>query len=70
MANATLPPFAQRLRHIREAAGLTIEQAAAETETSPADWQQWENAEGQPWVEEALRIKGRFGVTLDWLTGD
>jgi DNA-binding XRE family transcriptional regulator len=61
--------FAARLRRAREAAGLTMGQAAAKAGVEYKRWAKWERGPAEPFdAELARRIVRAIGCTIDDLT--
>jgi transcriptional regulator with XRE-family HTH domain len=62
-----LDEIGRRLRATRETLGLTQEEAAAIGVISDKAWSMWEQGERTPAVGSMLRIRDRFGISLDWI---
>jgi transcriptional regulator with XRE-family HTH domain len=54
--------FGTRLKAAREAAGLSIDDAAASVGVIPTLWQFWENGTREPQAETFLRVAEELGV--------
>lgn len=58
-----------RIARAREAAGLTVAQAARRLGVKTATWQSWENDRAEPRANKLQMIAGAFGVSPAWLLG-
>src|SRR3546814_13002982 len=58
-----------RIGRAREAAGLSVAQAARRLGVKTATWQGWENDRAEPRSNKLLMIAGAFGVSPTWLLG-
>lgn len=58
-----------RIARAREAAGLTVAQAARRLGVKTATWQGWENDRAEPRSNKLQMIAGAFGVSPAWLLG-
>jgi transcriptional regulator with XRE-family HTH domain len=56
-----------RIARAREAAGLSVAQAARRLGVKTATWQGWENDRAEPRSNKLLMIAGSFGVSPTWL---
>lgn len=71
---STRPPgylhqVGRRLRLVRLALGLTAVELCREIDAGPKAYSQWENGKRLFDVLAAIRLKKRYGVTLDWIYG-
>ena len=57
----------RRLRLVRLALGKTQVEMCREIDATDRTWSQWENGRRLFDVLAAIRLKKRYGVTLDWL---
>jgi len=55
----------QRLRELREAHGLTQEQAAARVGVNLRQWQRWEAGDSMPYPRNLDLIASKFGTTVN-----
>jgi len=62
--------FSERLRLLREEAGLSQAEIARRIGVDDSAISQWENGRRQPNLALAKRLAGVFGVTLDFLVED
>ena len=58
-----------RIARAREAAGLTVAQAARRLGVKTATWQGWENDRAEPRSNKLMMMAGAFGVSPIWLLG-
>lgn len=58
-----------RIARAREAAGLTVAQAARRLGVKTATWQGWENDRAEPRSNKLLMMAGTFSVSPTWLLG-
>lgn len=56
-----------RIARAREAAGLTVAQAARRLGVKTATWQGWENDRAEPRSNKLLMMAGSFNVSPTWL---
>ena len=56
-----------RIARAREAAGLSVAQAARRLGVKTATWQGWENDRAEPRSNRLLMVAGSFGVSPTWL---
>lgn len=56
-----------RIARAREAAGLTVAQAARRLGVKTATWQGWENDRAEPRSNKLLLMAGTFSVSPTWL---
>lgn len=61
--------FGQRLKEMREEAGLSMLQLAKEIGVSDAAVCKWENGLAEPKITYLVRLAEYFDCTLDYLTG-
>jgi len=61
--------FAERLRELRLAHGLTIEQAALELQINPSTLRKYERCIIKPRLAVFFRIADFYEVRLNWLFG-
>ena len=61
--------FADRLKELRLARGLTIKQAARELQIHPTTLTQYERWMTRPKIDIVLRATNFYNVTSDWLLG-
>lgn len=62
--------MAARMRELREAYGLTLEQVAQYAQASKSHIWEFEKGRAKnPSIDMAVRIAGVYGVSLDYLTG-
>lgn len=61
--------FGQRLKELREEAGLSMLQLAKEIGVSDAAVCKWENGLAEPKVSYLVRLADFFDCTIDYLTG-
>ena len=59
----------RRLRVTRLALGATAVEMCREIDAGPKAYSQWENGNRLFDVLAAVRLKERYGVTLDWIYG-
>lgn len=62
------PALGRRLLELREAAGLTLFQAAYLSDTTPQSVSNWENGYRTPTLDPLSRLVKTYGTTLDALT--
>ena len=62
--------FGERLQEVRRAAGLTQEQFAEELNVSRQAVSRWEQGTALPDAGNLLKLRQRFGVSVDWLLED
>ncbi|MPZ10287.1 MAG: helix-turn-helix domain-containing protein [Kiloniellaceae bacterium] len=58
-----------RIARAREAASLSVAQAARRLGVKTATWQGWENDRAEPRSNKLLMMAGAFGVSPTWLLG-
>src|SRR3546814_8097121 len=58
-----------RIGRAREAAGLSVAQAARGLGVKTATWQGWENDRAEPRSNKLMMVAGAFGVGPTWLLG-
>lgn len=58
-----------RIARAREAANLTVAQAARRLGVKTATWQGWENDRAEPRSNKLMMMAGTFGVSPTWLLG-
>ncbi|MGF1629389.1 MAG: helix-turn-helix domain-containing protein [Kiloniellaceae bacterium] len=58
-----------RIARAREAASLSVAQAARRLGVKTATWQGWENDRAEPRSNKLLMMAGTFGVSPTWLLG-
>jgi transcriptional regulator with XRE-family HTH domain len=63
----SIEAIAHRLRATRETTGLTQSQFADRAGIAQDTYNQWESAMGRPGLDEAMRLRAAYGVTLDWI---
>ncbi|WP_340119167.1 helix-turn-helix transcriptional regulator [Pelagibius sp. 7325] len=56
-----------RIARAREAAGLTVAQAARRLGVKTSTWQGWENDRAEPRSNKLLMMAGTFSVSPTWL---
>jgi transcriptional regulator with XRE-family HTH domain len=61
--------FKERLRELREEAGLSMQQLASEIEVSNAAVCKWENGTAEPKVCYLIKLAEYFNCTIDYLVG-
>jgi DNA-binding XRE family transcriptional regulator len=61
--------FGNRLRMLREGAGITQERLAQTIGTSKSSINMYERGEREPGIETILAIANHFGVSTDYLLG-
>lgn len=54
----------QRIRAAREAAGLSVDEAAARTGVASRTWYSWESGVGADWIATAGKMLDVLGVPL------
>src|SRR5580704_13076891 len=59
--------IAHRLRATRETTGLTQSQFADRAGIARDIYNEWESAKDRPGLDEAMRLRAVYGVTLDWI---
>ena len=64
-----LEAVGRRLRVTRLALGATAAELCQEIDARPKAYSQWENGKRLFDVLAAVRLKERYGVTLDWIYG-
>lgn len=62
--------FPERLKKLREEAGLTQTAIAKELETSQPSYQNWETGTRNPSRETIQKLADFFGVSTDYLLGN
>lgn len=73
----SLPPSAsrantaKRIKATRRALGVAVKQITELTGISKAAWSNYENGVSRPNIEDAIRFKEVFNISLDWVyTGE
>lgn len=61
--------FSARLRHARESAGVTQQEAADAVYLEIKSYRRYERARSQPSLVTLTRLCDLFGVSADWLLG-
>lgn len=62
-----LPSIGDRLAATRKALGLSQEAAADIGGISAKAWSEWERGTRTPAVSSMLRLRARYGISLDWI---
>lgn len=63
----SLKSLGNRLKHTREALGLSAAELCKTIDCKPNRWSQYENGERKITLEIADRLCDEFGLTLDWI---
>lgn len=63
------PSFAKRLKELRKAKGLTLEQLGNDIGTTRATLSNFENEKKKPSLDMVIKIADYFQVSIDYLVG-